>query len=272
LDWLSAAVTHRGKVREYNEDAYLDQPDARVWAVADGMGGHHAGDVASREVVASLADLRPSDKLSSLIANCRERIAGVNADLFETGMQRQAQIIGSTVVVLLASGRQGALLWAGDSRGYRLRGDRFEQLTQDHSRVSELVKQGQLDPEAAESHPEANVITRAVGVTDALDLEAKLVDIELGDTFLLCSDGLSRYVPDSELARMLAQESCSAATEDLLKATLATRARDNVTVIVARAIPDDGDSRTQLNPMSAAARATADDDDPTVLDTKRRGS
>ncbi|MEM9622203.1 MAG: protein phosphatase 2C domain-containing protein, partial [Pseudomonadota bacterium] len=262
IEWQSAAKTHRGNVREYNEDAYLAHPESGVWAVADGMGGHHAGDVASREVVAALAKVSFSDNLAGLQAACRSQLDAVNHALFEQGLQRQAQIIGSTVVAMVASGADAAMLWAGDSRGYRLRGNELTQVTRDHSRTNELIEQGILKPEAAEQHPEANVITRAVGVARQLPLDETSFTVATDDVYLLCSDGLTRYVPEPELHRCLSMPTCNAAAEELMRLALATDARDNISIVVMRAQPAD-DSTTVFN--FDVAGDTTDTEDRTLL-------
>ncbi len=259
IEWQSAAVTHRGNVRAYNEDAYLAHPEYGVWAVADGMGGHHAGDVASREVVAALAKVKitSGNDLEALQKHCRQQLQAVNQKLFEEGLQRQAQIIGSTVVAMMSAGNRASMLWAGDSRGYLLRDNTLQQITRDHSRTNELIEQGILKPEAAEQHPEANVITRAVGVAKSLELEQTDFDVRPGDVYLVCSDGLTRYVADAELRRCLALSTCHAAVEELLRLALETEARDNISAVVMRAQEYDN-STTVLNFDVADEQPTED--------------
>ncbi len=259
IDWQSAAITHRGNVRAYNEDAYVAHPEYGVWAVADGMGGHHAGDVASREVVAGLAKVAGAKSWKELETTCHSQLQAVNAKLFKEGMQQQAQIIGSTVVCMIASERQAAMLWAGDSRGYQLRDNKLTQLTSDHSRTNELIAKGILKPEAAESHPDANVITRAVGVAQSLEVDQIDFSIQTGDIYLLCSDGLTRYVAEPELVRCLNLPTCQAAVEELLRLTLANEARDNVSAIVMKATEADN-STTVFNYV-----ADAESEDMTLL-------
>ncbi|NKC34565.1 PP2C family protein-serine/threonine phosphatase [Falsiroseomonas selenitidurans] len=229
----SQAVTHRGTVRPRNEDAFVDRPDIGLWAVADGAGGHGAGDVASAAATAALQDLPPGLSAAEMLAQVRLRITAVHADL-----QRQAQqagpgrIIATTLAVLLARGGHYACLWAGDSRIYRLREGSFTRLTRDHSLVQDLVDQGLLDEAAAESHPQANVITRAVGAEGVLELDKASARLAPGDRFLLCSDGLFKAVPEGELGQMLAD---GFEAEVLIRAALAYGARDNVTAIIVRA-------------------------------------
>lgn len=228
-----------------------------VWTVADGMGGHDAGKLASALVADTLADLPDAGSLEALEREARRRLGLANTRLLEEGRQRRARIVGSTVVVLLARGHSAIALWAGDSRLYRFDGRRVELLTTDHSRVQELIASGQLRREQAEQHPEANVITRALGVSETLELDRCPVPVENGDTFLLCSDGLSRYVNDDEIAAALADPSCQQACDRLIQAALATPARDNITAVVVRASADQSDLRTRINTRPVTA------DDPT---------
>ncbi|HEX7037772.1 MAG TPA: protein phosphatase 2C domain-containing protein [Pseudomonadales bacterium] len=268
--WVSAGRTELGKVRKLNEDALLQRPDRGLWAVADGMGGHAAGDFASASVVSALGGIREGLPLEPLIAEARQQLERINGELLVEGRQRRARIIGSTVVVLVAAGHEGAVLWAGDSRLYRWRGRRLERLTDDHSRIQELIASGRLDADQAEQHPEANVITRAVGVAETLELSNRRFPIRDGDTFLLCSDGLTRYVSDRAIASALRDPTCQGACDRLIEAALKSPARDNITVVVTRASSDDSQARTVLNP------AVARDDDATeprgattVLDSSR---
>ncbi len=267
FDWLSHGLSHPGNIRSYNEDTYLCQPSKGLWAVADGMGGHHAGDVASRAVVESLAAVAPCHGLPELIKSCCASLQAANAQLQASDADGQNRLCGSTAAVLLTYGRRGAVVWAGDSRVYRLSrcAGRAEltQLTQDHSKVAALVRQGQLTEAEAERHPDANMITRAIGVRPALELDVQEFDIDEGDTYLLCSDGLTRYVSAPELATHLAGASVPLIADALVAATLATAARDNVTVVVARA-SGESTTRTLLNPASGYEQPTHED--PTVLD------
>ncbi|MGK7867383.1 PP2C family protein-serine/threonine phosphatase [Falsiroseomonas sp. E2-1-a20] len=229
----SLAVTHPGTVRPRNEDAFIDRPDIGLWAVADGAGGHGAGDVASAAVIAALQDLPPGLSAAEMLAQLRLRITAVHADL-----QRQAReagpgrIIATTLVVLLARGGHYAALWAGDSRIYLLRQGAFTRLTRDHSLVQDLVDQGLLAEADAEGHPQANIITRAIGAEGELELDKVSARIAPGDLFLLCSDGLFKAIPEAEIAAMLA---AGQQPEDLLRLALANGARDNVTAITVRA-------------------------------------
>lgn len=231
--WSSATVTHTGKVREVNEDACLSLPARGLWVVADGMGGHAAGDVASRMIVDSLGDIADHENPADFLDEVEDRLFDVNAHLFEAGaMSSDARTIGSTVIALLAFAGHCVIVWAGDSRAYRLRGGVLEQLTTDHSQVEEMVQTGELRRDEAEAHPLSNVITRAVGGTEELQLDIELCQLRDGDRYLLCSDGLYKDLDDDTIARCLASAACEQACEALLAAVLEGEASDNITAAV----------------------------------------
>ena len=163
-----AGVSHPGHVRPNNEDAWLARPETGLFAVADGMGGHRDGEVASRMVIDALAALPPSPDARTMRDRVETALADVNRNLRATARQ---DICGSTVVVLLLCGRHFAVLWAGDSRAYRAGPDGFARVTRDHSLVQELVESGTLSPEAARHDRQSNQITRAVGAAPELMLE-----------------------------------------------------------------------------------------------------
>jgi protein phosphatase len=228
----SAAASHPGLVRRINEDAYLDRPDLGVWAVADGMGGHDAGDLASRVVVEALGAAPAPEFLGRGVSDLRRRLDEANRRLRAEASSRGKGVIGSTVVVLLAVGPSCAVLWAGDSRVYRLREGELQRISRDHSQVEELVSQGLLAREEAETHPAANVVTRAVGAEHGLEVDAQIERIEDRDRFLLCSDGLTKEVPEPEIERMLSGTDAEQATRALVRAACDRGGRDNVTVVV----------------------------------------
>ena len=233
--WSSAGRSHVGMVRAINEDACLAMPELGLWAVADGMGGHEAGDVASQMIVETLQEIPLPLTWPDFLNSVREALYDVNRRLREESAQHyQHRTIGSTVVVLLAHEHQCACLWVGDSRIYRLRNGQLEQLTRDHSHVQELVDQGLLTPEEAHRHPLANVITRAVGSADDLQIDEVVYPLQVGDLFLLCSDGLNKTVPDEEIARLLAHSNhnCQEAVKAFIHLALMRDANDNVTTIV----------------------------------------
>jgi type VI secretion system protein ImpM len=220
--YSSAGASDVGKVRSVNQDSFLERPDAGLWAVADGLGGHNHGEVASRMVCDALADLAPAGNFDETVAAARGLVKEVNTRLRLEAERAQDPIgSGSTIVALLTQGSRYAVLWAGDSRVYRLRAGRMEQLTSDHSA-------GELD----ESGNATSAITRAVGAESELVLDLHRGHVSAGDRFLLCSDGLTRIVPPTRIQELMGQESTRAAVDCLLQATLEAGAPDNVTVVI----------------------------------------
>ena len=203
--WKSSALTDVGKVRKLNEDSVLDRGNDGLWVVADGMGGHSAGDLASQLIVNSLEKLEPSTELPEFVDRVEEAVLSVNGRLYEVANAHN-QTSGSTVVVLLACSRYAVVMWAGDSRLYRLRDGALAQMTTDHTQIEMYIEKGLLDRSEAEGHPSGNMVTRAVGVTDHLLLEMDMFELEDGDRFLLCSDGLDKHVKDPEIEAQLRGE------------------------------------------------------------------
>ncbi|WP_433706307.1 PP2C family protein-serine/threonine phosphatase [Paraburkholderia sacchari] len=251
LRWTSASRTDIGRVRALNEDACLDLPQQGLWAVADGMGGHTAGDLASQTIVRALGALgtfAASNSLAAIKSAARDTLQTVNQQLREEAARRGVRVIGSTVAVLMASGRECEWLWAGDSRLYLYRDARLEPLTTDHSHVAELRAQGHLSAEAARHHPSQHLITRAVGAANWLDLDEGHIAVRDGDCFLLCSDGLSNEVQAAEIARALEGGDCRLATDTLVDIALQAGGRDNITAVVIRAEDPDAADHTLVNP------------------------
>jgi serine/threonine protein phosphatase PrpC len=232
LRWNSRGITNVGTVRKNNEDAFLHRPDIGVWAVADGMGGHAAGDVASGMVVEQLTQLPQNCSLNDLIDAAEDRLLEVNRKLLTLALDQKERTIGSTAVVLVARGRYAACLWAGDSRLYRIRGKQIEQLSQDHAMVEDLISSGLLSREEAAGHPQANRITRAIGAMPGLFVDIELFAPEPGDIYLLCSDGLYKEMSDEDIARTL--KGNEQAVDKLIELALERHARDNVTVVAVK--------------------------------------
>jgi serine/threonine protein phosphatase PrpC len=230
-----SAATHPGTVRQRNEDSVLVRPDIALWAVADGAGGHGAGDVASQAVVAALAAIPPGLPVAETLLQARLRLGAAHAALLRQAAEAGPGRIIATTLVLVAMGPEGGFtcLWAGDSRAYRLSGDgRLHRLTRDHSLVQQLVDEGRLTEAEAEAHPKANVILRAVGAgEEPLELDAVDGRCAPGETLLLCSDGLFKALPEAELADRLG---AGEAAEALVAAAVARGARDNVSAITLR--------------------------------------
>ncbi|MDE1897273.1 MAG: serine/threonine-protein phosphatase [Rhodospirillales bacterium] len=230
----SWALTDVGAVRKHNEDNMLARPDIGLWAVADGAGGHASGEVASSMIVEALSRLPTHLGAGELLSGIRLAITEVHAALREEAARRGGNVmIASTFVGLMIRDRHFACLWAGDSRAYLLRQGQLQQITRDHSLVQELVDAGTLRPEEAETHPHANIITRAVGADDdALELDKVIGQIQPGDRFLLCSDGLSKTLSEQEIHGLLGAPDGVPPTELLIAAALAHRVNDNVTAVV----------------------------------------
>ncbi len=227
--------TDVGLRRKVNEDSMLVRTDRGLWAVADGMGGHDKGDVASAMVTEALLRLPIVYGLDALVESAIGALTRVNHELIVLAASEQTQrTIGSTVVGLAIAGQQFRCFWAGDSRAYRIRNGQIARLTRDHSLVQDLVDAGMLSAQEAEGHPNANVITRAVGVTGELKLDTSSGDVKSGDQFLLASDGLTRLVDDAELAAELTSRRPVEAAEALIETVLSRGAPDNITMIIAK--------------------------------------
>jgi protein phosphatase len=249
LDWTSASRSHPGCVRKVNEDACLDLPSRGLWAVADGMGGHALGEFASRLAVKSLMDLPAADHLEQVVALAREHLVQANRRLRAEAERRDVPVIGTTIAALLAAGRRCTGLWAGDSRIYLYRAGRLRQLTRDHSQL-EAVRS--LHPAAADEtldRPPPNLITRALGGADTLELDDVSIDIIDGDVFLLCSDGLSNEVSESAIEQALLPGNCAHACDALIEQALERGGHDNITAVVVRAEDLCSPDRTKVLPV-----------------------
>ena len=221
-------------VREINEDACLERPDIGIWAVADGMGGHTAGDLASSMICETLNEIGSSSDLSDLIDEVERRLLEVNGRLREVAAKKDGQTVGSTVAALIALGRHAVCVWAGDSRVYRCRAGQIVQVTQDHALVEELVEKGVLTREQAATHPQGNLVTRAVGATDDLKLDMEIVELHHGDVFVLCSDGLDKELEPDEILEVVERENDRPLSDMLVDLALSRGSRDNVTVVSVR--------------------------------------
>ncbi len=225
-----AKVTDTGRKRRRNEDAYVVQPP--LFAVADGMGGAQAGEVASRLAKAALEETDPGalsgpERVTSLIQEANRRVhERSNADPATSGM-------GTTMTVALVEGSGVTIGHVGDSRAYLVRDGRLEQLTEDHSLVNELLKSGKLSPEEAETHPQRSVITRAVGTDPDVDVDSFIVDAQDGDVFLICSDGLTDMVGDDAILGLVEKNrrDLDRAARELVSAANRGGGEDNITVV-----------------------------------------
>jgi serine/threonine protein phosphatase Stp1 len=229
--WRSASVTSQGNVRTHNEDALLDLPAAGLWAVADGMGGHSAGDVASRMIVETLCGVTRHERPSELLDDVEDRIEAVNEQLFRKSLAGGG-LCGSTVALLLAFEGYCLSVWAGDSRVYRCRAGVLSCVTRDHSEVRAMVDEGLLEAGAVGQHHAQNIITRAVGGASTLYLDLELRELEHRDRYLICSDGLYKEMADERLRAHMAANDPEGASRALLKEALGGPCSDNVSIIV----------------------------------------
>jgi protein phosphatase len=232
--WISFAASDTGSVRKVNEDSFLDMPELGLWAVADGMGGHEAGDLASRLVVQQLAAISPARFLGQTVKQIRRVLTRTNQECVAQAAARGGGIIGTTAVVLYVRGQHCAVVWVGDSRVYRLRHGRLQQLTKDHSQVEALIAEGLIDRIDAENHPAGNIITRAIGGSSDLVVDTRVDQVLDKDVYLLCSDGLTKELSSEEIAQILVDTLTGNAAEVLLARALDRGARDNLTVVVTK--------------------------------------
>ncbi len=230
--FITEEATDIGLIRKLNEDSLLSRPGLGVWVVADGMGGHSGGDFASQTIVEQVGKIDKSLPGAELMQAVRDALLTAHDRILIEAENRDGQTMGSTAVALILAKEHFVCLWAGDSRLYLCRDGEVRQLSLDHSLVEEWVQDGKLSRAEAEKHPHGNVITRAVGVGETLEVDKIRGEYEPGDRFLLCSDGLSGYMEESEIFAVLANEPMSGLAQKLINGALAGGGRDNVSVIV----------------------------------------
>lgn len=228
------ASSHEGRVRTNNEDSFCERPDIALWAVADGMGGHENGEWASAAIVDGLGTVTLPADFESACRAIADSLHAANSRIWTEASARAIQM-GSTVVALHLNGRSFAIFWVGDSRAYLLRGGLLYQLSRDHTQVQEMVDRGLLAPESAKDHPMSHVLARAVGVQPDVAVDVIADEVEPGDVFLLCSDGLTGQVADAEIAELLALPNHRSALDQLIGLALERGAPDNVTVVIVAA-------------------------------------
>ena len=235
----AAAATDVGQRRQGNEDRYALAPALGLFLVADGMGGHTAGQVASE--LAAEATVRAVEALqgasSTLSERLRAAITSANRTIFQTAQgQPEFAGMGTTVVAILSDDRRAALAHVGDSRAYLIRAGRIRQLTDDHSIVGELLRRQEISESAAREHPHRHVLTRALGVRETVEPDLAEITPQEGDLFVLCSDGLTAHVENHEICKVVSdpedlQESC----DELIDLANQRGGEDNITVVIARA-------------------------------------
>jgi serine/threonine protein phosphatase PrpC len=246
------SVTHTGMVRERNEDACLVRTEIGLWAVADGMGGHEAGDVASRILVKSLDGIAEPSSSAALLEQCEERVFLANQKILALSRARNGAIIGTTAAILLIREEYYACVWAGDSRVYLIKDGAIGQVSHDHTEVEQLIAEGKLSREDAKDWPN-NVITRAVGVDEDLELEVVTGPADAGDIFVICSDGLTKHLDDDEILREATARNAQAACDSMLALALERGGLDNVTVVIVRLLPTVWQSSEPTNRPDAVA-------------------
>jgi protein phosphatase len=274
----TAALSHPGRKRRHNEDTYVVQPP--LFAVADGMGGAKAGEVASGLAAAAVQESSNDDESGE--ARVAALIEEANRRVFRRATEdREASGMGTTMTVALVEDEQVAIGHVGDSRAYLIRGGRLEQLTDDHSLVAELVRSGKLTPEEAESHPQRSVITRALGTEADVDVDTFSVEAAPGDLFLLCSDGLTTMVDDETILDAVERHrrNLKAAAKALVNAANRGGGEDNITVVFFEvAGAEDPREETEDTVVTTSATDLEDTIDETdaqppieVVEEKRRG-
>ncbi len=224
-----AGRTDRGKVREINEDAFGYRDN--LFVVADGMGGHQAGEVASAIAVETILKI---DLTSEIKTTLQKALEDANqAILNRAGHNKELSGMGTTVAVLYVGMERAYVIHIGDSRVYYLSGNNLKQLTSDHSLVNELVKTGEITVEEAKSHPQRNILTRALGSNETLETEVIDIEANKGDKFLLCSDGLTNAVPEALIKeRMIREDDPEIIVNQLINSANELGGADNITVIL----------------------------------------
>jgi serine/threonine protein phosphatase PrpC len=254
-----AGASDPGRKRRRNEDAFVIEPP--LFAVADGMGGAQAGEIASKLAASAVRSGDPG-RLEELIQEANRRVHQRSVeDATVSGM-------GTTLTVAEIVGEHVSIGHVGDSRAYLVRDGRLEQLTEDHSLVGELVRSGKLTPEEAESHPQRSVITRALGTDPDVDVDTFAVEPRPGDLFLLCSDGLTTMVDDRTIEQLVEEKrgDLEALVSALIKAANRGGGEDNITVVAFEVAEDDsGDAVEETHPMHTIEAGEAEFDDEDTL-------
>ena len=231
-NWTSYGITHIGKIRKTNQDTFLNLPNKQLWMVADGMGGHQAGELASGAIADALRSFKPAKTLGSTVMTIYHELIKVNCRLVDlASTSGDNRVIGSTVAILLVWQQHSICLWSGDSRIYLFRKGKLRQLSRDHNYESKLLAKGYSDEEV-KIQPFIQTLTHAIGGETDLYLEAQIQEIRPGDIFLLCSDGLNKEVNDTEIECILNITPIEQVTSHLLERSLDGGGRDNITVVV----------------------------------------
>tara|TARA_R110002110_G_scaffold203378_1_gene414500 strand:- start:719 stop:1483 length:765 start_codon:yes stop_codon:yes gene_type:complete len=225
--------THIGLVRSINEDRLLVNAEQGIFAVSDGMGGHMRGDIAAQKVVNALADVSASTHHQQTAEAVSQAIGKANTDICQEALVHGIDAtMGATVSVLVVSGNRYSCLWAGDSRIYLLRDGKLSRLTSDHSVTQDLINRKLIEESQRNSHPQASVITRAIGISSALDIATTSGDALPDDRFLICSDGICGILDDDEIRQIMVESNEERTADDLVEAVINLGARDNLSFIL----------------------------------------
>lgn len=231
LTWRSAGLSRQGPRRAINEDAFLDAGERGLWVVADGMGGHAAGDLASDGICRELGALELNPTISECIARIEATLRRLNTSLrIEARLRGPDVLIGSTFAGLLIRGRHAVCLWSGDSRAYLARGDALFQLTRDHKLVEDMVCSGEIHTDDAAHHPHRHIVTRAIGAEDSVHIDLNHVTLTTGDRLLLCTDGLSDALNPATIADTMHEDPVKCVVQ-LLDAGDARGRKDDATAL-----------------------------------------
>ena len=233
-----SGLTNTGIVRSKNEDSFINVPEQKLWVVADGMGGHDAGDFASQTITQQAGKFTQQKTLEDSILLLEENLISSNEIIKEQANKMGAKAtIGSTVACLYVWKNLAFVLWAGDSRVYRYRQKNLQRLTEDHSFVEELVRLGKIAADEAESHPASNVVLNAIGIDSTLLIDMEYYEVEDQDLFIICSDGLYKDIADDKITALLERpdSTLEEINESLIDAALEAGGSDNCTVILVKA-------------------------------------
>ncbi len=226
----STGNTDVGCVRKRNEDNILLLPDQGLWVIADGAGGHSDGHVASQLIVDNLKAFQKTDRIGNDVSQLYKILNDTNEKLLE--LAQSNQIIGSTVSAFISDGDVAVILWAGDSPLYRLRQNELTQVIEDHNRVEEFLRQG-FSEEECEKIAQSQQLTHALGAASPLIVETRILNLQKDDLFLICSDGLTKELSDTEILEILSKTtSIEEKQKELISLTLSKGARDNTSVII----------------------------------------
>ena len=236
IEWSSCARTHVGRKRKINQDAFVNYPDKCLWVVADGIGGHKDGGIASNKITAAFKQFEPEKTIGATVKKIHQQLDIVNNELIKRAALTEIDsIIASTVVILYASHQHCVVAWSGDSRIYIFRRGRLKLLSRDHNNESKLKIEG-FSSDEIKSYPYAQSLTHAIGAEAEVYLDAQIQEIKNGDIFLLCSDGLNKEVSDREIEHILARMPYQQALNSLMDLSLQRGGRDNITVVLAQAV------------------------------------